>query len=176
MDNNSNFALVQALKNADAHIKIFTFPTGLEPDIVNSPSWSGLQGVYFSDNFVPVQLGTPATKAFQAALLKYQHVPLADFPSFDVYEGWLGADLMIRGLELAGKDPTRSEVISKLRQLNGYNGGGLIPEKIDYSTIFGHDSPVFCNYTLRAETNGFVMASDKPICGSDIPGTGKKAG
>lgn len=172
MQNNSNFALVQELKNAGAKIKIFTFPTGLEPDIVNSPSWPGLQGVYFTTNFVPTQLNTPATRAFQAALLKYQHVPLSDFPSFDVYEGWLGADLMIKGLELAGRNPSRSSIISHLRQLKAYNGEGLIPETFDYSTIFGHGAPVFCDYATIAEAKGFVMASNKPFCGSSIPGTG----
>ncbi len=176
MDNNSNFALVQALRNANANVKIFTFPTGLEPDIVNSPSWPVVQGVYFTTGFVPTQLGTSATKAFQDALLKYQNVPLANFPSFDVYEGWLGADLMIKGLQLAGPTPTRTSIISHLRQLNGYDGGGLLPEKINYATIFGHDSPVTCSYATRAETNGFVMASSKPICGSDIAGTGKSGG
>ena len=176
MDNNSNFALVQAVKNTNAHVKIFTFPTGLQPDIINSPSWPGLQGVYFSTSFVPTQLNTPATKAFQDALLKYQSVAVSDFPSFDVYESWLGADLMIKGLQAAGSNPTRAGIISALRQVKGYDGGGLLPETTDYSTIFGHDRPITCTYALKAGPTGFDMASTTPICGSDIPGTGKNPG
>lgn len=176
MDNNSNFALMQAVKNTNANVKIFTFPTGLQPDVVNSPSWPGIQGAYFSTTFTPTQLNTPATKAFQDALQKYQGVATSDFPSFDVYESWLGADLMIKGLELAGKNPTRSGIITMLRGLKNYNGGGLLPTPTDYSTVFGHDKPQTCTYVLKAEAKGFVMASDTPICGTDIPGTGKSAG
>jgi branched-chain amino acid transport system substrate-binding protein len=175
MDNNSNFALVQALKNEGAPTKIVTFPTGLESDIVNSPSWQTVQGVYFSDGFVPTQLNTSATTAFQDALLKYSGEAKSNFPTFNVYEGWLGADLFIKGLQLAGPNPTRSAFITKLRGLTSYNGGGLLPQSYNYSTIFGHDAPSTCTYYLRAGTSDFQLVSTQPICGSDIPGTGKKA-
>jgi branched-chain amino acid transport system substrate-binding protein len=175
MDNNSNFAMVQALKNADVPTKIVTFPTGLEPDIVNSPSWQTVQGVYFSYGFVPTQLNTSATKAFQDALLKYQGVTKANWPTFNVYEGWLGADLFIKGLQLAGQNPTRSAFITNLRGLTSYNGEGLLPQSYNYSTIFGHDAPSTCTYYFKAETSDFKLVSTTPICGSPIPGTGKNA-
>jgi branched-chain amino acid transport system substrate-binding protein len=175
MDNNSNFALVQELKNADTRTKIVTFPTGLEPDIVNSPSWQSVQGVYFSDGFVPTQLNTPATQAFQDALQKYSGMAKSDFPTFNIYEGWLGADLFIKGLQQAGSNPSRSAFITNLRGLTSYNGGGLLPQSYNYSTIFGHDSPSTCTYYLQAKATNFQLVSNQPICGSDIPGTGKKA-
>jgi branched-chain amino acid transport system substrate-binding protein len=173
MDNNSNFALVQALKNADTHTKIVTFPTGLEPDIINSPSWQSVQGVYFSDGFVPTQLNTPATQAFQDALQKYSGMAKTDFPTFNIYEGWLGADLFIKGLQMSGSNPTRSAVIKNLRSITSYNGGGLLPQSYNYSTIFGHDAPSTCTYYLQADATNFKLVSTQPICGSDIPGTGK---
>jgi branched-chain amino acid transport system substrate-binding protein len=175
MDNNSNFALAQALKNEGANTKIVTFPTGLEPDIINSPSWQTVQGVYFSDGFVPTQLNTPGTTAFQDALQKYSGMAKSDFPTFNIYEGWLGADLFIKGLQLAGPNPTRSAFISKLRGLTSYNGGGLLPQSYNYATIFGHDAPQTCSYYLQAQATNFKLVSNTPICGSDIPGTGKKA-
>lgn len=78
---------------------------------------------------------------------------------------------MIRGLELAGKNPTRSTVIHDLRHLTSYNGGGLLPNSVDYSTIFGHDLPQLCGWCMIAEKTGFVSSSTKPVCGRDLRGT-----
>ncbi len=77
----------------------------------------------------------------QSALEKYEHFTPSEFPNFSQYESWLGADLMIKGLELAGKNPTQAGVIHALRNLKSYNGNGLLPETINYSTDFGHDLP-----------------------------------
>ena len=107
----------------------------------------------------------------QAALEKYAHFKPNQFPSFNQYESWLGADLMIKGLELAGHNPTHASVISALRHLNAYNGNGLLSETINYSTIFGHDLPKSCGWYMIAEKSGFVPSSSQPTCGTDLPGT-----
>ena len=44
---------------------------------------------------------------------------------------------MIKGLELAGRNPTRSSFISNLRKLSKYNAGGLLPNSVSF-THFGH--------------------------------------
>jgi hypothetical protein len=53
----------------------------------------------------------------QTALEKYEHFGPAEFPSFSQYESWLGADLMIKGLEATGKNPTPSGGIYALRSV-----------------------------------------------------------
>ena len=55
MDNDTNFALATALKQAGVKIKALVFPTGFEPDSVGSPAWSAVQGDYFDTEFRPVQ-------------------------------------------------------------------------------------------------------------------------
>ena len=107
----------------------------------------------------------------QAALEKYEHFKSSDFPTFSQYESWLGADLMIKGLQLAGKNPTRSAVISDLRHVKAYNGNGLLPETINYTNDFGKDLAKSCGWYMIAEKNGFTPASTTPTCGTDIPGT-----
>ena len=77
---------------------------------------------------------------------------------------------MIKGLQMAGPNPTRAAVIKDLRGLKNYNANGLLPISINYSTIFGHDSPE-CTWMMKAESNGFVPVSTQPFCGQDIPGT-----
>ena len=78
---------------------------------------------------------------------------------------------MIKGLELAGKNPTRAGVIHALRNVKSYNGGGLLGYNIDYATIFGHDVTPGCVWYVTAEKKGFVPTSDKTWCGKDLAGT-----
>ena len=78
---------------------------------------------------------------------------------------------MIKGLQLAGPNPTRAGVIKSLRNLKSYNANGLLPQPINYSTIFGHDLPKTCSWVMQATKTGFIPASPTPTCGTDIPGT-----
>ncbi len=171
MDNDTNLALATALKQAGVKVKALVFPTGFEPDVVGSPGWSSVQGDYFTFGFRPAQVPDAGTRAFVSALEKYEGRPPSQFPTLNIYESWLGADLMIKGLQLAGPNPSRSAVIRDLRSLKAYNGNGLLPQSINYSTIFGHDLPESCGWYMQAHKTGFVASSSHPVCGHDIPGT-----
>ena len=117
LDNNSNYALAEALQQAGVKLKAVVFATGYEPDVIHSPAWSALQGDYFVSLYRPWVLPNAGTEQMQAAMEKYADFTKSDFPSFGQYEAWAGADLMIKGLELAGKNPTRASVIKDLRGL-----------------------------------------------------------
>jgi ABC-type branched-subunit amino acid transport system substrate-binding protein len=171
LDDNSNFALSEALKQSGVKPKVTVFPTGYEPGLVGSTAWTAVQGGYFETEFRPFALPNAGTRQMQAALEKYEHFTSSEFPNFSQYESWLGADLMIKGLELAGKNPTQAGVIHALRNLKAYNGNGLLPETINYSTDFGHDLPESCGWYMIAEKNGFVPAASSTFCGKDLPGT-----
>lgn len=171
LDDNSNFALAEALKQEGVKPKVMLFPTGYEPSLVHSTAWSSVQGGFFDSEFRPFQLPNAGTHQMQGALEKYEHFTSSEFPNFSQYESWLGADLMIKGLQLDGKNPTQAGVIHALRNLKSYNGNGLLPETINYSTIFGHDLPKLCGWYMIAEKNGFVPSSSTPSCGTDLPGT-----
>ncbi len=171
MDDNSNFALAVALHQAGVKLKAALFATGYEPSVINSPVWPSLQGDYFYSLFRPWSLPDPATKQMQAAMEKYAHFTKSDFPSFSQYEAWLGADLMIKGLQLAGHNPTQAGVIKALRGVTSYNANGLLPQPLDFATDFGHDPAQSCAWMVQAEKTGFTTISSKPFCGADIPGT-----
>jgi branched-chain amino acid transport system substrate-binding protein len=171
MDDNSNFALATALKQEGIKPKVLVFPTGYESDVVGSPSWSSLQGDYFTSEFRPFALPDAGTRQMQAALEKYEHFTSSEFPAFNQYEGWLGVGLMIEGIQKAGANPTHASVNQALRSITNWNGNGLLPETINYSTDFGKDLPKSCGWYMIAEKNGFVPASSQTYCGTDIPGT-----
>jgi branched-chain amino acid transport system substrate-binding protein len=170
LDNNSNYALATALKQAGVKMKAVVFATGYEPDVIKSPVWNTLQGMYFLSLFRPFSLPNGGTQQMAAALQKYQHFSKTQFPAFGQYESWVGADLMIKGLQMAGPNPTRAGVIKALRGLKSYNANGLLPQSINYATVFGHDLPE-CTWIMKAQKTGFVAVSSKPTCGHDIPGT-----
>jgi len=171
MDNNSNYALAEALSQAGVKLKDVLFATGYEPGVINTPVWHQLKGDYFLSLFRPFLLPNAATEQMAAALQKYAHFTKNQFPTFSQYEAWAGADLMIKGLQMAGKNPTRAAVIKDLRGLKSYNANGLLPTTINYSTIFGHDPAQECAWIVQATTTGFVPVSSKPFCGTDLPGT-----
>ena len=175
MDNNSNFALATALKQAGVKLKATLFATGYEPDVINSPVWSTLQGDYFLSAFRPWSLPNAGTQQMQAAMEKYAHFSKTQFATFGQTESWLGADLMIKGLQMAGANPTRAAVIKDLRSIKSYNGNGLLPITVNYSTIFGHD-PANCSWVVKAQKTGFTPISSQPFCGHDIAGTSTLSG
>ena len=167
----SNFALAQALEQAGVKLTAAVFATGYDPSVVNSPAWSSLQGDEFLSIYRPFSVPDAGTEQMAAALQKYQHFSKTQFPTLFQYETWAGADLMIRGLQMAGADPTRAVVIKDLRSIKNYTANGLLPKPIDYSTNFGHDPAEQCVWVLRAEKSGFVPYSSQPVCGTDIKGT-----
>jgi branched-chain amino acid transport system substrate-binding protein len=170
LDSNSNYALATALKQAGVKFKAL-FATGYQPDLIHSPAWSAVQGDYFLALFRPWSLPNSGTQQMQAAMEKYAHFSKSQFPNFGQEEAWAGADLMIKGLEMSGSNPTRAAVIKNLRSVKSYNDNGMLPQTINYSTIFGHNLPKQCTWIMQAGKNGYTPVSPQPFCGTDIPGT-----
>ena len=171
MEASSNFALATALKQAGVGMKAAIFSVGYDPTALTSSAWPDLQGDYFLSLFRPFSIPDAGTRQMAAAMQKYQHFSKSQFPTPFQYESWAGADLMIRGLQMAGGNPTRAKVIRSLRSIKSYTANGLLPNPIDYTSIFGHDPAKTCVWVLKAQQGGFVPVSSQPVCGSDIPGT-----
>jgi ABC-type branched-subunit amino acid transport system substrate-binding protein len=171
LDDNSNDALATALQQEGVKPKVMVFPTGYDSQVIGTPAWKAVQGGYFETEFRPFSLPNAGTQQMKAALDKYAHFTGNEFPSFSQYESWLGADLMIKGLQMAGPTASHADVIKALRSIKSYNGNGLLPENINYSTDFGKDLPKSCGWYMKAEKTSFVAVSSQPWCGTDIPGT-----
>ena len=105
LGNASNFALATAYQQEGVKPKVVIFPSGYEQDVIGSPTWRTVQGDYFLSAFRPFSLPNAGTRAMAAAMQKYEHWNKSQFPNLSQYDAWLGADLMIRGLTMAGKNP-----------------------------------------------------------------------
>ena len=152
LDGNTNFAIMTGLKQAGVKIKVVINATGYGQVLLNdTDSAPSAQGAWFLVTGVPIESKTPATKAFQSALAKYAHY--TGVPDFTWYEGWGGADLMIKGLELAGKNPTRSAFIADLHKVTDYSANGLFGPVSFSLSDFGKAPKTLCEYLVQLEGN-----------------------
>jgi len=110
----------------------------------------------------------PATRSMLAALRRYDPSYHGGLPDLGTVFAYISADLMIKGLEMAGPSPTRSRFITKLRTLTGYDANGLLPQKLEY-THFGTPAGLpktECEYFLQLRSDRFVSTNGgKPFCG-----------
>jgi branched-chain amino acid transport system substrate-binding protein len=172
MDVNSNLALLAALKQNGVNPKVVHFATGYQSSLINSNVWSTAQGVYFATQFRPWNITpTPGITAQMAAFKKYAGFKSGDFPDFGQNEAYLGADLMITGLEKAGANPTPESTIKALRSITAYNAGGILPVTLDYSTNFGYNTKEECVWNEVAGKSGFTAASATPSCAPYVEGS-----
>ncbi|MBO0728006.1 MAG: ABC transporter substrate-binding protein [Acidimicrobiaceae bacterium] len=171
MVNSTNFAIITAARQAGVHLKFAISATGYGQSLLDDPSAvAGVQGTYFTSICVPSEVHTKATTSMLAALAKY--ASFHGVPGFDYCEGYTTADLMIRGLEAAGPNPTRQSFISGLRKVTNYDAGGLLPNPVNFTpAAIGQPTPTSCAYTVQLKGKMFVPvpANGKPVCGKLIP-------
>jgi branched-chain amino acid transport system substrate-binding protein len=168
MDNNTNFAILSTSKQNGLDLKVPVAATGYGQSVLDDPTAAQTaQGAYFISEGPP--LDSKAEKDFRAALQKY--AGFSGVPGFDWYQGWTNMDLMIKGLEVAGKNPTRQSFITNLRNVTSYDAGGLLPNSIDLSlAAFGKAPPKSCQWYAKLQGTTFVpIPSDgSTVCGTPL--------
>jgi branched-chain amino acid transport system substrate-binding protein len=110
-------------------------------------------------------LHTPATLAEQAAFKQYEG--FSGVPGFDWSQGYTSADLLIKGLQLAGQNPTRASFVSNLRQVKSYDAGGLLATPVSFSNPTAIPTTQ-CAYYDQLQGHKFVLVTPKPVCGTLI--------
>lgn len=156
-----NISIAQALKQQGVNLKGL-YIVGLSDPAVLRTANGSLEGA-IGANFgtVPVGVNNRAVKTFAAGMKAAGLNPYS--PAAPL--GYLGADLLIKGLKLAGKCPTRESFISNLRALKAYDGGGMLPASIGFTPgIMPNGNPAVCSWYLIAK--GTELTPDtKATCG-----------
>ena len=168
------FALSQALKNAGlsaTKVKEF-FYTGYGEDVLENPSaLAAYQGAYVSTN-VNFVTPNPAVQKMLTALKKYDPGFKGGIPNYGVYNAYIGTDLMIKGLEMAGKNPTRQAFITNLHKVTDYTAEGIFPQPgVNFSLkVFGTTAMLpksYCEYVVQLKGDRYVLANGgKLVCGA----------
>jgi branched-chain amino acid transport system substrate-binding protein len=173
---NTGLALLTQLREDGVKIKAAVLLTGYGQATLSSPpSVAASQGVDFMSFQQPAEANTPATRQMVSAFAKY--AGLTGEPYDNDIEGWVQADLFIRGLQAAGASPTADSFISGLRKVNNYLGAGLYAKPIDFSqygTLGQGLGPNNCVYISKLQGSTFrVIPAANPVCGTS---TGQTVG
>ena len=164
----SDVALATAVKQGGVKAKQFYY-TGYSGDVVNNPSAAaGFDSAYVSVLISFVDPSAPVS-AMLNAFKKYDpKYTTSDIPDLGLYGSYIATDLMIKGLELAGKNPTRPSFIKNLRQVSNYTAGGILPGPVSFKG-FGTLAMIptsGCFYVVQLKGPKFVEANGgSPVCG-----------
>ena len=164
----SVISIAQELKDAGSSAKVLAATTGYSQDVQSSPTaLSSLNGNYTS---AEVDLTNPnaAAQTMLSNLKKYSPYK-SGIVDLNVVFGYLGADLLLKGIQMAGSDPAPSKIISALRTVSSYDGEGILPSPVTF-TGFGTPAmfpPTSCGPVFEITTEGYVpFNGGKPICGN----------
>jgi len=165
----TDIALSSAVKQAGINAKQLYY-TAYDQNLLDQPSsLHAMQGAYTT---TVADFGQPnaAAKVMLTDLKKYTPFP-GGIPSLNVVYGWASADLMIKGLGLAGKNPTRQAFITNLRKVGSYNVGGLLPSPVTFQHFgtVGMFPTTACELIVQVKGSGFTpYNNNKPICGNRV--------
>jgi ABC-type branched-subunit amino acid transport system substrate-binding protein len=165
--------VLRAVKDAGVQMKVVFGPDGYNPSLVTQFG-SGIAGMSTYSTVVPFELNSPAVRQYRDAMARYAP-ELSDVSRSTAIYGYIVMDLFIRGLEEAGKCPSRARFISGLRTVTGYNADGLLAGNADFRPE--SSAGITCYYFLRvnAQGTGFevVDGGDGPDghewCGTELP-------
>ncbi len=164
----TDIALSNALEQAGLTGIKQLYYTGYDQNLLDQPKAMASMAGDYTTTAVNYADPTPGARNMLAQLKKYTPFR-GSIPSLNISQGWAAADLMIKGLELAGRNPTRQSFISRLRQVDHYTAGGLYPNP---GVSFRHFGTVAqfpktgCSYYMKITANGFVpYHGGKLVCG-----------
>jgi branched-chain amino acid transport system substrate-binding protein len=166
LDSDTNFAIVQGLQQNGVKMKANILATGYSQDLLDQPIAQTItpNDVMFTA-YRPVELGGKAVKDFQANLKKYSG--LTGVPDYGTYTGYIVCDMLIKGLQGAGQNPTRQGFVDAIRKGGPYDGAGLLCAPIDLSyESFGKIAKTTCSWFVTVENGKFkVLNGGKPLTG-----------
>ena len=171
-DPNTGFALVTALRNAGADIKVAIFATGYGGDLLQAGpgALNAAQNVYFSLGYEPAEMQTAATKQFEKDLTA---AGVTGKPTYAEYNGYTAMGLLVRALKANGGDTKSTAIISALSNIHDWDALGLFGgRKLDLNDrtniVGGVDN---CLWVTKLQGNEFKLVDGAdPICGKALPG------
>ena len=171
----SDLALATASAQAGLNAKGLFF-TGYSASTLTSPTAAAAaQNQYFTTVTVPYELKQPATNAILNALTKYAPGYKGGIPDYGQQGGYLATELMIKGLQVAGQNPTRQSFMSGLRGVTSYDSNGAMPSPISFAlSEFGKYPQNSCAYFVQLKGTAFVPLPK--VCGTLIPNSNTATG
>ena len=158
-------SIAQALKQQGVNLKGVIIPGIVDPSVVQHSN-GALDGVIGSTygNIPLTVAGVPAVRTFVNGMKAVGLNPYAAIAPI----GYIEADLMIKGLKLAGQCPTRDSFVNALRTVKNYNGAGMLPQAISFTPgVLANGTPPKCKW-YQVVINGELVPDKAATCGKLI--------
>jgi branched-chain amino acid transport system substrate-binding protein len=167
----TNLALFTALKQAGlTNVKALSFSSADNSVFTSgATAEAAAQGAYYPSQIPPLDLNNSATNLMIHNLTTYDSsLYHGGYPSFGATGAYLAAELMVKGLQVAGQNPTRQTFINNLRQVSSWDANGLLASPVAFNN-FGHSQPSGCGYYVQVQGTAFhSINGGKPICGTSF--------
>jgi branched-chain amino acid transport system substrate-binding protein len=169
----SSLAMATALHQAGLNSVKIVFAAGPTQQIFQTPAdEAAAKGAFFPGIESSPTYSNAASLAYLASLKKYDPSYTGGLPDLAEGDGWPIANLMVEGLTVAGKNPTRASFIKNLRHVTNWTDSGLAPGPINF-VHFGQNPPTQCfSYVQFNGTKYVPFPKDgRSFCGTIIPGS-----
>jgi ABC-type branched-subunit amino acid transport system substrate-binding protein len=151
-------SIVQGIKAAHVPARVILSTTGYDRSLLQKYG-ALLTGVTTAINYVPIELGTSAEKAYLNAMANY--APELQPPDQEIaLVTYILTDLFLYGLEKAGDCPTRASYVNALRA-STYDGGGLLPGPVDLTKDYGEVTRCYTFMKVNAAGTGYDIVPDR---------------
>jgi branched-chain amino acid transport system substrate-binding protein len=162
-------AMVTGLGQSGSTAKSLSFASADSSLFADPSAAHAAQNVYYSSIIPPIDTNNAASNTFMANIKAVDpSYVVGTYPSFGVTDAYLGAVLMVEGLQQAGQNPTRHSFITNLTKVTNWNANGLLPKGVSFDH-FGTSEPSYCEFYVHVQGSTFVaLNGGKPFC-MDVP-------
>jgi branched-chain amino acid transport system substrate-binding protein len=165
----TDLALFTGLKQGGVKVKAELSLSSADSSLFADPTAAAAaQGAYYASSVPPLDLNNAASNTFvtnvKAADSKYK----GGYPSFGVTNAYLAAVLTVKGLQVAGQNPTRESFIKNFTAVTNWNADGLLASSVSFNH-FGSSEPTTCEWFVQVQ-GSVVKSVDKgqSICGKSF--------
>ncbi len=162
MDNNTNFAIANAAIQNGLTFKALVMATGYDETLLSNPTTAATAekgNVFIASNFTPYEAATPGVDRMRDVFQKYLGIPRDQHPIFGYWIGYADAQLLIDGLQAAGRNPTRQGFVNAVRSFDNWNDDGIFCTGLSftmatYGQVITRDG---CSYIIKVENGKFTV-------------------
>ena len=161
-------SIAQALKQQGVNLK-GSVGAGLVDPAVIAKAAGPLEGM-IGTTYGTIPAGVPGAAGMRTYINGMKAAGLNPYsPTAPI--AFAAADLMIHGLKLAGKCPTRASFIDNLRKVTKYNAAGMMPQPVSFQPgVTPMGSPAHCSWYVVIK-NGIPVPDAKATCGKLVDAT-----
>ena len=158
-------AMVTGLGQSGSTAKSLSFASADSSLFADPTAAHAAQNVYYSSIIPPVDTNNAASNTFMANIKAVDpSYVVGTYPSFGITDAYLGAVLMVQGLQVAGHNPTRQSFITNLTKVTNWNALGLLPIGVSFNH-FGTSEPSYCEYYVHVQGQAYAAVNGgKPFC------------